>query len=117
MPYVAQKFDCADLAVRVRREVFGQEIELPTDHGSGRAERDDTIRRNLPAYAERTETPRDGDGVLLRVRGLEQHIGVYCAIGTHAWVLHNHSRAGVHLVRVRDLARFGYLIVGFYRWI
>ena len=129
--YVEGEFDCGDLAALVRREVFGRELRLPSDHGEGPLGRTAAIQRHIAAYVMPTDRPQDGDGVLLIVRGRVQHIGLYCQIGTTAWVLHNQAPrkedgdakapsqcgGGVILTRLRELARWGYEVEGFYRWI
>jgi hypothetical protein len=117
LPYVEGEFDCADLAARVRREVFGQEIHLPSDHGAGAFARNAAVTRNKDATAERTDAPVDGDAVLLIARGRLQHIGLYCVIAGEPWVMHNQEKIGVHRTRLRELERFGYRLEGFYKWI
>lgn len=129
LPWIEGQFDCADLVAKVRREVFGQEITLPTDHGEGPFGRSATIARHVAEYAAPTEAPQEGDGVLLIARGRVQHIGLLCVIGSERWVLHNcqtkeaRARGEIGrygqsvLTRERDLERFGYRIEGYYRWI
>jgi hypothetical protein len=114
IPYAVA--DCAQLAERVRREVFGQDMRLPTERASGTFGRSAQIGAHLSEYAARTDAPRDGDGVLLYAHGRLQHIGLWCVIGDEPWVLHTVEGQGAHRLRLRDLARAGYRLEGVYRW-
>lgn len=117
LPWIERQFECSDLAALVQREVFGRDLHLPTEHGEGPFGRSAAISRNRDEFAQRVETPADGDGVLLRVRGHLQHIGVYCLIEGEAWVMHNQKNVGVHRTRLRELAQWGYAMEGYYRWL
>lgn len=110
--------DCAELAARVQREVFGREVRLPTERGHGLRDRTRQIEDLKADYAARTETPAEGDGVLMVSRGRIEHIGVYCEIDGMPYVLHAMRNAGqVVLHRLRDLAHQGLVVEGYYRWL
>jgi len=117
MPYVPGAFDCAGLAELVRREVFRHGLTLPSDRRPGPFGRNAQIHENLADFAIRTETPQDGDGVLIIARGRLQHIAIYCLIGAEPWALHNIDKSSVHRIRVRELEKWNYRIEGYYRWI
>ena len=110
-------FACADFAEKVRREVFGHDLHLPKSQCAEAFERGAMIALYLPNFAEQTAEPADGDGVLIVTRGRMQHIGIYCQIGSDAWVIHNVEIWNVTRTRVRDLARWQMAIEGFYKWI
>lgn len=122
LPYKPD-FDCAELARLVQREVFGREISLPSNrdyaekHGwSRRRAMTQQIHREKDVYAVRTETPQDGDGVLLIARGSDSHIGVYCFLG-EAYVLHaSENCRQVIRTRVRCLHEQGLKLEGYYQW-
>jgi hypothetical protein len=117
LPYDEQAFDCAALAERVRREVFGQDLHLPSERRPGPFGRSAQISQNIADCAVQTFTPADGDGVLLVCNGRLQHIGMYCVIAGEPWVVHNQAGQGVTRRRVRELAKWGYRIEGYYQWI
>lgn len=115
--YVEGQFDCVALAAAVRREVFGQDVTLPSERWSGPFGRSAQLAGELSDYGVRTEAPVEGDAVLLVVLGRLQHIGVYCVIDGEPWVLHNASNFGaVVRQRLREMSRFGYTVEGFYKW-
>lgn len=118
MAFDADTFDCADLVALVQREMFGRNVRLP--NGRHRGARGQTqIAPHAQAQAERTDTPKDGDLVLmlddtLRFPG---HVGVWFHIAHEDYVLHAHARAGMAVLhRARDLAGFGAPIEGVYTW-
>lgn len=118
MPYVEGDADCAALAARVQREVFGRAIGLPADRAGtlrGLTRQIEDLRAD---YAERTDAPADGDGVLMIGRGRLDHIGLYCLIDGTPWVLHAMRNAGaVVLHRLSVIDEQGLRVEGFYRWI
>ena len=117
LPYVEGEGDCAALAVRVQREVFGREIVLPTTHACGVRAQTVQIAALRDDYAERLPAPVEGCGVLMQCRGRFSHIGLFAAIGGEGWVLHAMQNARmVVLHRVRDLPRHGLALEGYYAW-
>ena len=115
--YVEGANDCAAFAVRVQQQVFGRDIHLPTARGLGARDWSRQIDALTEDYGDRTDTPADGDAVLMRCRGRLSHIGIYCLIGDAAYVLHAMKNAGqVCLHRLRDLDKQGLWLEGCYRW-
>ncbi len=109
--------DCAELCVRVQREVFGRVIRLP----AGRAASVHGISHQIGSlkdnYAEPTESPADGDAVLMIGRGRLNHIGLYVMVNGVPHCLHALRGAGqVCLHRIRELPRQGLTLVGYFRW-
>lgn len=119
LPYDEQTFDCAGLAERVRREVFGHDLHLPSERRKGSFGRSAQISENIDDFAVRTSTPEDGDGVLLLAKGRIQHVGLYCLISGEPLILHNSKGLGVTRRYMRELtkSKWGYTIEGFYKWI
>lgn len=116
MPWKEGVFDCGSLIELVRRDVFRHEIHLTSDRRSGPFGRNAQVRAEVQSRADRTDTPADGDLVLLICKARLQHIGLYCVIGAEPWVLHNGQGTGVVLRRVRELEKWGFGVEGYYRW-
>lgn len=116
-PYLEGKFDCADFAVRVQREIFGRTVVLPSDHGSGPFGRTAVLSANQDDYLREIVGPEDGCAILFKVVGRVQHMGVLCIIAGEMWVLHNQKGLGVTRKRLREMASLGYEVMGFYAWI
>ncbi len=114
--------DCAALVTAVLRAEFGCELALPAAPGGIRAN-DAAIGAALEACLARPlaegETPRDGDGVLMRApgrrTGIGHHIGIYAALPDPA-VLHWRPGIGTVLHHLRDLPARGLELAGLYRW-
>lgn len=125
-PYVPGEFDCADLAVRVQRELFGREVALPVhrDRPAGTRGQAREIMRLRDTLADRVNIPADGCGVLLWEPTGEAghdlrlwHIGTVFLHAGETWVLHNSERIGsAALHRLFDLQRWGMRVDGFYAW-
>jgi len=115
--YIPGENDCAALAVRVQAEVFGREIDLPTERATSVRGMSRQIEAHKNDFATRTDNPDDGDAVLMIGRGRLDHIGVFVMINGEGYVLHAMRDAGqVCLHRLRDLHRYGLDIEGFYQW-
>lgn len=122
--YVDVEFDCAELARTAQAEVFGRMIRLPTERlyqGLTGVAKVRAMHNQLSAcrddYAIPTDTPAEGDAVLIVSRGRLDHIGLYCMIAGEPWVLH--AAAGIDQVvrtRLRHLELYGYRLEGFYKW-
>lgn len=117
MPYKKGEFDCADLAMLVRREVFGHTVNMPTIHGDGPFERSHTVAQYSKDLITPTEKPEDGDCVLMKVFQRLQHVGILCIIAHEQFVLHNADGVGTVRWRVRSLPTWGYVVEGYYKWI
>lgn len=115
LPYT-ERFNCADFIAHVQRELFGRTVVLPGARGAvARARMAETITQ----YATSTDTPTDGDLVLMREFGRTRpsHVGLFFHIGQEDWVLHLIEQGSQSLCqRARDLPRFGLRIEGTYAW-
>lgn len=122
--YVGQDYqvgsaDCARLLSRVRREVFHLPVpeDIEVDRAASRLGRVGQLSDLVDAFGERTETPVEGDAVLMLSRGRPSHIGAYCVVDGEPCVLHAMENAGmVVLHKIRDLPRIFLTIEGFYTW-
>lgn len=116
IPYDENEFDCADLVVQVQRELFGRDVRLP--NGRPRGVRGQLALGDLSkSYGTRTETPVDGDLVLMLHKGAAGHAGVYFRIGGEPWVLHANETNGMAVLhRLRELPLWGAQVEGVYRW-
>ncbi len=118
-PYEAGVFDCADLAVRVQREVFGRQVALPA-HASAREAQAAQIHALRAQLATPIAQPVTGCAVLLTRNdpaGTLWHIGTVFIDSMQTWVLHNsaHLRSAA-LQRLDKLQRTGFVVEGFYAW-
>lgn len=117
LPYIPETGDCAALAARVSREIFGKEPPLPVSHATTLREQSAQILGYRDELAERIDGPVDGTPVLFIGRGRLCHIGVMCWIAGEWWVLHADQSAGMVVrQRLRDLTRLHFKLEGFYRW-
>ena len=119
IPYDEATFDCADLVVRVQRELFGRDVALPSRRPRGTAGQVAMGELSKP-YARRTETPQDGDLVLMIEHGHKRpgHAGVFFFMAHEPWVLHANEKTGCSILhRVRDLPDYGLRIEGTYAWV
>lgn len=116
-PYIPETADCAALAERVAREVFGKTIGLPAGHAEGYIEQAKQIAEMKDDYAIRVGGPEDGCPVLLTGRAQSCHIGVMCWLANEWWVLHANQGYGmVTRERLRALTRLHFKVEGYYRW-
>lgn len=107
--------NCAELAERVQREVFGRELSLPEARRSiGYNSR--LIEANLGNYGLRTESPTDGDAVLF-VNGHLWHVGTFFRHEDVNFVLHTSKKSIWSMTHaIRDLNTLNLKIEGFYQW-
>lgn len=116
-PYIPETGDCAALAERVAREVFGKVVGLPTSHASTYREQAKQIMELRDDYAERIDEPVDGCPALFVGRGRLCHIGVMCWIANEWYVLHSDQSSGFVLrQRLRDVTRIHFKLEGYYAW-
>ena len=115
LPY--DEADCAELAVRVQRDVFKRAINLPTERAAGLRQLSCQITQLQEDFASPTYNPVEGDAVLMIGRGRINHIGIYCVIGGVPYVLHAMRNAGATcLHKLRELKSIGLQLEGFYQW-
>lgn len=118
IPYIPETADCAVLAVRVAKEVFGKDIALPVAHAATIRAQAKQILELQDSYATKIDAPVDGCPALFIGRGRLCHIGVVCLIVNEIWILHADSSAGfVIRQRLRDMTRLHWKLESYYAWI
>lgn len=119
LPYCPRRLDCADLVALVQREMFGRDVLLPGKRArpldpDGQAKQ---IAAYLNPVATPTDSPQDGDAVLMREGGRAGHIGVYFFVNYSPHVLHTSARIGGSVLhRIQDLSAMGLQVEGYYTW-
>ena len=118
-PYIKGEADCAHLFCQVSREVFGREIPSSAEinRAASRLGRAAQMSDGVGTLGKPTDTPREGDAVLMICNGRPSHIGVFCVVDGERSVLHSMENAGM-VVRhaLRDLPRYFLSVEGFYKW-
>ena len=119
LPYCEETFDCADFVAHAQAILFDRNIAMP-----GRRPRGEQGQAELSGlskqYANRTDSPIDGDLVLMIEHGgkVASHVGIYFVFDHQPWVLHSTERCmGSSLHRIKDLPGFGLRVEGYYSWI
>ena len=118
-PYEVNKADCARLLSKVRHDEFSLPIpdEIEIERKASRLGRVGQMSDLVGEYGQKTDTPQEGDAVLMMCRGRPSHIGVYCIVDGEPSVLHAMENAGmVVLHRIRDLSRVFLMVEGYYAW-
>ena len=109
--------DCAQLCVKVQKEVFNKDINLPTDRAGGLRGISQQITDLQADFAEPVPLPEEGDAVLMVGRGRLNHVGVCTFINNQLWVLHAMKNVGQTVLhRVPTLEGLGLVVEGYYRW-
>lgn len=119
IPYDESSFDCADLVTLVQKEMFGRELVMPSRRPRGVQGQAEIGELSKP-YGVRTDSPKDGDLVLMVEFGHNRpgHVGVYFYLAHEAWVLHANEKTGCSILhRARDLPDFGLRVEGYYAWL
>lgn len=114
LEYCAATMDCADLVALVQREQFGREVRLPNGRrrGNGAAV---PFQGRVLEYGTPTDTPVDGDLVVMTQGGKPTHVGVYFFLAHEPHVLHVRAEGGFsELTPVRCLAT---PVEGYYAWV
>lgn len=122
--YIGQEYetgtaDCARLLARVRHEEFGLPVpsDIEVERAASRLGRVGQMEDLVSEFGVKTESPVDGDAVLMVCRGRPSHIGVFAMVGGEPCVLHAMENAGhVVLHRIRDLSRVLLSVEGYYAW-
>ncbi len=117
-PYVKDELDCGGWAERILQEQFGRRVELPKERAQGLRPRSRQIANEKDRFAEHTDRPREGDGVLMVSKGDLFHIGIYFLVNGEPAVVHAMEGFGeVVWHRIRELPNQGLKLEGYYRWI
>ena len=118
--YVAEVFDCAELVRQVVEALRGIKVELPAERSWKKIDPRELVCL-FSEIAEPTDTPRDGDVVLMSCRGVRRcvgsHVGVYAKVSGDHWVLHNLTETGVIFHSTSQLPLRMMVLRGFYAWV
>ena len=118
--YSESDYDCADMIREVTRDFVGLEINLPEDREWRRRNPED-LSAMCSVFAEPTDEPKDGCGVIMKLMGnrrsLGTHVGAYADVNGRPWVLHNMERIGVVLTPILELNEIHLELFGYYKWI
>ena len=118
-PYVIGDADCAHTLAMVRREVFNEPVptDIEVERKASALGRVGQMVDLVAEYGEKTDSPQEGDAVLMMCKGRPSHIGAYCIVNGEPSVLHAMQSAGmVVLHRIRDLERVFLTVEGYYTW-
>ena len=118
-PYEINSADCARLLSKVRKQEFCLPVpdDIEIERSISRLGRVGQMSDLVDAYGKKTNTPQEGDAVLMICRGRPSHIGVYCIVNNEPCVLHAMENAGmVVLHRIRELDRVFLSVEGYYSW-
>ena len=122
VPYKARTSDCADLVIRVQKELFGREVTFPGKRPRPLkpGEQVEVLAQYKEVVAFRVDSPQDGDSVLMYEVGksVAGHVGVYFFISYTPYLLHNAEWMpnGSCLHKIQDLSSIGLTVEGYYRW-
>lgn len=113
LPWVAGETDCWNMARRIWSEQFHRDVvSVAVDAASPLASRR-ALRDGDKGQWRPTETPIEGDAVMMARGTSPCHVGIYLAGGS---ILHSVEGAGVICTPAGGLLRVGYRAVGFYSW-
>jgi hypothetical protein len=118
-PYETGSADCARLLSQVRREVFHLPVpeDIEVDRSASRLCRVGQMVDLVTEYGVATDTPEEGDAVLMFCAGRPSHIGVFCIVDSDPCVLHAMENAGMTVLhKIRDLDRVLIRVEGYYAW-
>lgn len=110
------KWNCSQFVEHVLKDHFNINFNFPQSSGNV-FEQSNQIKENVPIFAEKTDTPKEGDLIVMNgVRRL-QHVGLLVIIKNRKYVLHTEAR--LKTARLQDLSFLsvhGYTVEGFYKW-
>lgn len=119
IPYDNLDMDCGALVMLVQKELFGREIFVPNGVRKSVKSRLEFIRESQGVLAEATQTPEDGDVILMRdmSRAHAWHLGVFFRVDYVPHVLHTTEVLGSRLDVITELAQTGIAVEGYYKWL
>jgi hypothetical protein len=116
IPY--RELDCALLVEKVQNEVFHRKVSFPSERNVGTKIKQELINNTMGEYAIATDTPIEGDLVVMWCRSVLKHIGVYFEINKIAYVLHSLKSTGISATtRISNLPQNFLSVEGYYTWL
>lgn len=117
IPY--KKMHCSAFAEYVLKDKFNIDFKFPQSEGTI-FNQSEQIKKHIPEfsyYPEKTDSPKDGDLVLMHGKRLMCHVGLYVEIKGIGYVLHSESSIGCAcLHKINQIKLYGYSVEGIYRW-
>lgn len=116
LPY--REYDCAEIVEYVLKKEFGIERRFPRPSRNAE-ERYKTIRMSMSDFLdpEPTDTPRDGDCILMSGSHKFNHVGMYLKYSGVEYCLHSSARFGsVVRHKIRQLPMLQLQVEGIYTW-
>lgn len=119
MKYLAVEYkdmNCSKFVEYVLRDHFKINYQFPQSQGSV-FNQSQQIKDHLPKFCYKTDSPKDGDLVLMHGRRRMCHVGMYVKIGRSGYVLHTESSmktAALH--KISNVFFNGYTVEGVYTW-
>jgi len=118
-PYRLGDADCAALCIDVIENQFSGDLPefCKTYRENTRLRRAKQLEDLAKQATIKTETPVEGDVVLMLCKGRPSHVGIYCLVDNEPSVLHAMENAKM-VVRhkIRDLQRYFLAVEGYYKW-
>lgn len=118
-PYKLIDADCAALVIEViENDFIGVLPEFcKTYRENTRLKRANQLEELARKATIKTNTPCEGDVVLMYCRGRASHVGIFCIVDGEQCVLHAMENAKM-VVRhkIRDLSRYFLAVEGYYKW-
>lgn len=118
-PYSLGDADCAALVCEVREKEFNgivPEFVLALRENT-RLKRVEQLESLAREAVIPTDSPSEGDVVLMICRGRPSHVGVFCLVDGEPSVLHAMENAKMVVRhRIRDLEKFWLSVEGYYKW-
>lgn len=111
------KQTCSAFVEQVLREQFNIDYKFPQSSGSV-FDQSYQIKQSMPLFCKKTETPKDGDLVLMHGKRRLCHVGLYLKIGRKDFVFHTELNMDtVSLHHFKDVFKYGYTVEGVYTWL
>lgn len=113
------KLNCAEFVEFLLNDRFKRKVQFPqTQSGGNIFGMTREIVENIPKFVgDKTNTPKDGDLVIMNAKRISTHVGVYIEIDGIGFVLHTFYRSrSVLRTRLKDLHQVGLELQGVYQW-
>lgn len=109
--------NCSQFVEHVLRDHFKIDYSFPQSQGNV-FEQSNLIKKSLNDFVIKTDSPKEGDMVLMNGTRRLCHVGLYVKIKNNDYVFHTESTmktAALH--KLSDLSLYGYSVEGFYTWL
>jgi cell wall-associated NlpC family hydrolase len=118
-PYKLGDADCAALCIDVIEKEFSGNLPefCKAYRENTRLRRAHQLEELAKEATQRTDSPEEGDVVLMLCRARPSHVGIFCVVDGEPSVLHAMENAKM-VVRhkIRDLSKYFLQVEGYYKW-